>query len=109
MNCAGTNPLPAASAEQDTTLDEVLRRLGQPQYWHGRRVRALSPFAPDDRQLLQAISRGEFTINGIRNRDFIFEGQQLALKPGIQLPAQQTASAAAVAVLNSSVVFMPTA
>lgn len=58
-----------ASAEQDTTLDEVLRRLGQPQYWHGRRVRALSPFAPDDRQLLQTISRGEFTLNGIRNRD----------------------------------------
>jgi hypothetical protein len=27
------------------------------------------PFAPDDRQLLQAVSRGEFTINGLRNRD----------------------------------------
>ena len=58
-----------ASVDKDTTLDEVLRRLGQPQYWHGRRVRALSPFATDDRQLLQAISRGEFTINGLRNRD----------------------------------------
>ena len=58
-----------ASVDQDTTLHEVLRHLGQPQYWHGRRVRALSPFAPDDRQLLQAISRGEFTINGLRNRD----------------------------------------
>ena len=32
-------------------------------------MRALSPFAPDDRQLLHAISRGEFTLNGIRNRD----------------------------------------
>jgi hypothetical protein len=58
-----------ASVDKDTTLDEVLRRLGQPQYWHGRRVRALSPFAPDDHQLLQAISRGEFTLNGLRNRD----------------------------------------
>jgi hypothetical protein len=58
-----------ASIDQDTTLDQVLRRLGQPQYWHGRRVRALSPFAPHDRQLLQAISRGEFTLNGLRNRD----------------------------------------
>jgi len=57
-----------ASVDQDTTLHEVLRRLGQPQYWHGRRVRALSPFAPDDRQLLQTVSRGEFTLNGIRNR-----------------------------------------
>lgn len=58
-----------ASVDQDTTLDEVLRRLGQPQYWHGRRVRALHPLAPDDRQLLQTIARGEFTLNGIRNRD----------------------------------------
>src|SRR5207245_548876 len=58
-----------ASVDQDTTLDEVLRRLGQPRYWHGRRVRALQPFAPEDRQLLQTISRGEFTLNGIRNRD----------------------------------------
>jgi len=58
-----------ASVDQDTTLQEVLHRLGQPRYWHGRRVRALQPFAPDDRQLLQAISRGEFTLNGFRNRD----------------------------------------
>jgi hypothetical protein len=58
-----------ASVDQDTTLEEVLRRLGQPSYWHGRRVRALQPFAPDDRQLLQVISRGEFTLNGVRNRD----------------------------------------
>src|ERR1019366_3903411 len=58
-----------ASVDADTTLDEVLHRLGQPTYWHGRRVRALQPFAPDDRQLIQAISRGEFTINGVRNRD----------------------------------------
>ena len=58
-----------ASVDQDTTLDEILRRLGRPSYWHGRRVRALHPFAPDDRQLLQVISRGEFTLNGLRNRD----------------------------------------
>jgi hypothetical protein len=58
-----------ASVDQDTTLHEVLQRLGQPQYWQGRRVRALSPFAPDDRQLLHIISRGEFTLNGLRNRD----------------------------------------
>jgi hypothetical protein len=58
-----------ASVDQDTTLHEVLRRLGQPQYWQGRRVRALSPFAPGDRQLVHIISRGEFTLNGLRNRD----------------------------------------
>src|SRR2546427_3737135 len=58
-----------ASVDEDTTLDEVLHRLGQPTYWHGRRVRALQPFAPDDRQLIRTISRGEFTLNGVRNRD----------------------------------------
>jgi len=58
-----------ASVDQDTTLEDVLLRLGQPTYWHGRRVRALQPFAPDDRQLIQAISRGEFALNGVRNRD----------------------------------------
>ena len=28
-------------------------------------------------------------LNGIRNRDFIFEGQQLAIKPGVELPVPQ--------------------
>ncbi len=58
-----------ASVDEDTTLSAVLQRLDQPRYWHGRRVRALHPFDPQDRQLLQLISRGEFTLNGLRNRD----------------------------------------
>src|SRR5438270_3276558 len=33
------------------------------------RPSALHPFASDDRHLLQAISRGEFTLNGVRDRD----------------------------------------
>jgi hypothetical protein len=33
------------------------------------RTRALHPFNDDDRLLLEAISRGEFMINGFRNRD----------------------------------------
>jgi membrane-bound lytic murein transglycosylase D len=36
-------------------------------------------------------------LNGIRNRDFIFEGQQLAIKAGVQPPAQQVVSTAAPA------------
>lgn len=56
-----------ASVEEDTTLEELIRRLGQPRQWRGRRVRALRPFA-DDRTLLEAASRGEFAINGFRNR-----------------------------------------
>ena len=57
-----------ASLEEDTTLQELIGRLGQPRQWRGRRVRALRPFG-EDRALLEAVSRGEFTINGFRNRD----------------------------------------
>jgi hypothetical protein len=34
-----------------------------------RRVRALNPLAPPDAALLEAVSRHEFLINGLRNRD----------------------------------------
>ena len=55
-----------------------------------KRGESLADIAPKvgltEAQLLQ--------LNGIRNRDFIFEGQQLAIKPGVQTPAQQVASAA---------------
>ena len=57
-----------ASVEEDMTLEELIWRLGQPKQWRGRRVRALRPFA-DDRALLEAVSRGEFAINGFRNRN----------------------------------------
>ena len=35
----------------------------------GRRYRALNPWSPDDGALLEAVSRGEFTLAGLRNRD----------------------------------------
>jgi hypothetical protein len=57
-----------ASVDEDTTLEELIRRLGQPKPWRGRRVRALRPFG-DDSTLLEAVNRGEFAINGFRNRD----------------------------------------
>ena len=57
-----------ASGEEDTTLEELIRRLAQPRPWRGRRVRTLRPLA-DDRTLLQAVSRGQFPLHGFRNRD----------------------------------------
>jgi hypothetical protein len=57
-----------ANVDDETTLEELIHKLGQPAYLHDRRARALRPFA-DDSELLQAISRGEFMINGLRNRD----------------------------------------
>ena len=35
----------------------------------GRRYRALNPWSEKDAALLQAVSRGEYAINGLRNRD----------------------------------------
>jgi hypothetical protein len=57
-----------ASVDEDTPLEELIRRLGQPKQGRGRRVRALRPFA-DDSALVEAIRRGEFAINGFRTRD----------------------------------------
>ena len=58
-----------ASLEEDATLHELVQRLSQPRRWRKQRVRALHPFAPEDRALLEAVSRAEFTLNGFRNRD----------------------------------------
>jgi hypothetical protein len=58
-----------ASVEDTTPLGELTTRLCQPAKRNGRRVRPLNPYAPADAKLLDAISRGEFAINGFRNRD----------------------------------------
>jgi hypothetical protein len=58
-----------ASVDDTTSLGELTARLCRPTKHQGRRVRPLNPHAPADAALLKAISRGEFTINGFRNRD----------------------------------------
>ena len=39
--------------------------------WKGRRVRAIRPWEEEDRLLLKTIIRGEFAINGFRNRHLL--------------------------------------
>ena len=58
-----------ASVEDTTSLGELAARLCRPVRYQRRRVRAINPHASDDAALLEAISRGEFTLNGLRNRD----------------------------------------
>lgn len=58
-----------ASVEDTTSLGELTTKLAQPVKRDGRRARPFNPHAPDDAKLIEAISRGEFTINGFRNRD----------------------------------------
>lgn len=60
-----------ASVDDSVTLEERLKSLTLPADWKGKRVRALRPFEADDLALLEAVSRGEFAINGLRNRDLV--------------------------------------
>ena len=53
-----------ASVENTTSLGPLAARVCQPPKYRDRRVRPLSPYAPQDAELLTSISRGEFTING---------------------------------------------
>ena len=56
----------------------------------GRAVRALNPWSPEDAALLQAINRGEFKINGFRNRDI----RALLFKAKTNAPEQKRQAAA---------------
>jgi hypothetical protein len=58
-----------AAIEDKTPLARVAAPVCRPVTWKGRRARALNPLAEADARLLSAISRGEFAINGFRNRD----------------------------------------
>ena len=58
-----------SSLEADQTLGELIDGICHPTRWKKQRARALRPWSPEDQALLQAIARGEFTVNGMRNRD----------------------------------------
>jgi hypothetical protein len=59
-----------ASVAEPTPLGELLEPLSNPvQDAAGRRHRALNPTAGGDGALLRCLARGEFLINGFRNRD----------------------------------------
>lgn len=58
-----------ATVKTDQPLEKIVQNLCQPAQWQGIRVRALQPLSANDSRLLAAINRGEFQINGFRNRD----------------------------------------
>jgi hypothetical protein len=57
-----------AQVDDNSTVRDLLERLNQRKHWRGQAVRALQPFGKDY-ALLLAISRGEFLLQGVRNRD----------------------------------------
>jgi hypothetical protein len=58
-----------AQVHATESLGELTKALCQPTELSGKRVRALQPWSPGDAQLLEAISRPEFSLNGFRNKD----------------------------------------
>ena len=57
------------SVSETVPLFEWTRQVCRPIKRNGRRYRGINPLSPEDGQFLEAISRGEFSINGFRNRD----------------------------------------
>jgi hypothetical protein len=57
-----------ASVDDSRSLEELTGGIQKHTRWNGRRVRGLRPWA-EDKELFTAINRGEFLINGFRNRD----------------------------------------
>jgi hypothetical protein len=82
-NAVAPPPLPAGEA----TAPNGDRRTPR-----ARRVRALNPLAAADAALLEAVSRHEFLINGLRNRDL----RRLLYGGKAATPAEQRRQSAAV-------------
>jgi hypothetical protein len=58
-----------AKVDDGTRLEELTRSVERHKTWKGKRVRALHPFQDPDTALLAAVGRGEFILNGFRNKD----------------------------------------
>jgi hypothetical protein len=70
--CQGANErylTAMAAASQPAPLGKLTEDLCRPLTWDGGRSRGLNPLGREDAALLEAVSRGEFTITGFRNRD----------------------------------------
>ncbi|MBM3334029.1 hypothetical protein FJY63_05150 [Candidatus Sumerlaeota bacterium] len=79
-----------ASLDTDRSVKEVVTPVCRPTRWKHQRVRALRPWSEPDQPLLHIISRGEFILNGFRNRDILAH-----LYPDELSPSQQRQKAAA--------------
>lgn len=58
-----------AAVDQPEPLIQLIEPLCRPVRRKGLKARALNPLSADDMALLAAVSRGEFLLNGFRNRD----------------------------------------
>lgn len=57
-----------AQVDESSTVQDLLAQLDQRKQWQRQWVRGLQPFGKDN-ALLAAVHRGEFLLQGVRNRD----------------------------------------
>lgn len=60
-----------AVVDDGTPLEQATAAVCRPAELSGRRVRPLQLLAENDARLLEVVNRGEFAINGFRNRDLL--------------------------------------
>jgi len=58
-----------ASLNTDSPISKLVDPVCRPVVWNGGRMRALRPWSEEDQLLIQIVNRGEFAVNGFRNRD----------------------------------------
>lgn len=58
-----------ASADTSVPLGKLVENICRPVVWKDKQVRALKPWDQEDTKLFATVSRGEFAINGFRNRN----------------------------------------
>jgi hypothetical protein len=81
-----------AQVHTEESLGDLTKKLCEPTELGGKRVRALQPWSATDEQLLTAVARPEFTINGFRNRDL----RPLLFGPETVTPEEQRRQSAKV-------------
>jgi hypothetical protein len=58
-----------ATINTDQPIKDIVAGICYPSELNGNRIRALRPWSFDDNKLLKTIGRGEYQINGFRNKD----------------------------------------
>lgn len=81
-----------AGVREDARLGQLAAKVARPVTWKGKRVRALNLLGSEDCALLDAIARGEFVVNGLRNRDL----QRILFKGDPSSPQEARRRSAAV-------------
>lgn len=85
-----------AAAKVDTPAGRLAAPVCRRVTKKGRRHRALNPWSPQDAAVLETLARGEWTIQGLRNRDL-----RAALFPAANDPAERRRQAGRITRLLS--------